>query len=159
MVNRKQKTKIRISIIISIVSICIAVLSLSYTIHKDIRDYNTQKEIKELQVKGANFDESYKKISLAEQNLMDEIQSCENNDKLNRDKVNMNMQLLISARQAVISNNNQLALSLLSQMKEICSFEEIPIVPLQLQKTIELFMLILIWTFLIIAWIVIERKN
>lgn len=157
MKSNKIQNKIKISVIISIVSILIALLSLSFAIYKDLRDYNTDKEIKNLQIRGANFDEIYSKINLAEQNLVDSIESCEYSDELNKENVKNNLNALIEARQAVINNDNTKALIKLSEIKEVCVGEEK--INKKLQDTIGLYIIVIIWVVLIISILILYYRN
>ncbi|MBR9704497.1 hypothetical protein GOV12_03740 [Candidatus Pacearchaeota archaeon] len=155
--NKSNKTKIRISIIISVISICIAILSLSFTMYKDMRDYDVNKEIKELQMRGANFEESYKKITLAERNLIDKVESCPG--EIDKDNLKKNYQNLIDARHAVISNNNDLLVPFLSEMKDVCMTEVSYGFNKEQLRTIEFSMIIGIWIVLLIVFVMVVKRD
>lgn len=148
-----QNNKIKITILISIVSVLIAILSLSYAVYKDLRDINSEKEIKNLQIRGADFDETYRKISLAEKNLVDSIESCKYSDELNKGYVKDNLNKLIEARQAVINNENTRALIKLSEIKEVCTGEEV--INKNLENTLGIVIFISVWIVLIISMIIV----
>jgi hypothetical protein len=157
-IKSASQNKLTIPIIISMISILIAILSLSFTIYKDMRDYRVDKEIKNLELKSAGFEETYKKISLAEQNLMSKIDSCEYSDELNKGYVNENLELLIEARQAAINNENTKALILLSQLKDVCANEEPVFIDKNLENTFFVSILIGIWIVLVVSLIFIGLK-
>jgi hypothetical protein len=155
---KKQNKKIKISIIISVISIMIALSSLSFTIYKDLRDYGYEKELRELEINSMSFSETYDKINFAEKNIIDNIDSCKYEDEINKESVKNNLDMIIKSRQAMIDNDNSKALSYLSLIKDVCVKEE-TIIPRNMEKTMEMTVIVIIWIILLISFIIVNNKE
>lgn len=130
---RPQKNKVKIAVIISVVSVLIAIVSLVISIYMNAREIKYKENMEKMQVisqelekRGLEFDENYKKISLAEKNIMDQMENCK--DSIDENSLNKNLKLLINARSALIKENNALASVYLEKIDEenICKGEIYP---------------------------------
>lgn len=155
----KKHNKLKLAVIISIISVIITILSLSFSVYVGMKDVEYKDYLKriqgasqELQIGNIQFEESYKKISLAEKSLTDIISNC---DEINKAELNRNLKLLSNARTALINNDYDSVSNNLNNIaqEKICQGQS---------KTnflyIELGILAFIWFLLIITLIKVTRK-
>lgn len=150
----KKHTKLKLAVIISIISIIITILSLSFSVYIGIKNVEYQDSIKRIQANSQkvqegniNFQENYQKISLAEKSLTDIMNNC---DEINKIELNKNLKLLTNARTALINNDYITVTNSLNSINQdkICQVQS---------KTnsfyLELGILAFIWLLLIITLI------
>jgi biopolymer transport protein ExbB/TolQ len=155
----KKHTKLKLAVIISIVSIIITILSLSFSVYTGLKNIEYQDNIKriqqntqQLQTNSMQFEESYKKISLIEQSVTDRINTC---SEVNKAELNNDLKLLTDARTALINNDYPSVSTNLNNinLEDICNTE------LKTNSVyIELGILGFIWLLLIITLIKVTRR-
>ncbi len=144
--------KIKIAVVISVVSVLIAIISLIFSIYVGMKDVEYKETIKKIQQSSADiqknallFDESYKKIELVQQSIFDRISNC---DKVNKYELDKNLKLLANAKDALIKNDYGLVSGYVQtiNIEKVC-FGEIKNDKIYLEITI----LVLIWVILIFS--------
>jgi hypothetical protein len=158
-----EHRKIKIAVVISIISVLIAISSLAFSIYVGVNDVKYKEDItriqqigQDLQRKGLEFDENYRKISLVEQSIAEQMNNCNN---INENELNKDLKLLIYARSALIKNDYVSSSAYLTQVNadEIC-IEEIS--PRDYSIYWFIGILAVVWIVLIIAFFrVIGRRK
>jgi hypothetical protein len=155
-----KHNKIKLAVIISIISIIITILSLIFSIYLGMKNIEYQNSIKVIQTNSQkiqegniNFQENYQKITLAENSITDMMNSCK---EINNPGINQNLKLLTDARTALINNDyNTVTNSLNSiNINKICKAQTI-----NNSVYIEIGILAFIWLLLIITLIKVIIKN
>ena len=160
---KKEGKKINIAVIVSIVSVIIAIISLcfsSYIGYKDIqyKEYSNQLQTvsQELEQRGLDFDSTYKKISLAEKSIMEQMDNCKND--LNEIALNKDLRLLINSRDSLIKDDISASEAYLKQINTdmIC-----PQFGIKKDNSLyyEACTFIFIWIILIICFFIIKRRK
>lgn len=110
--KKEGHNKLKIAVIISVISVLIAILSLIFSFYVSIKEleYNEnsrQMQIisQELQKNSLEFEESYKKIELTQQSILDAAGSC---NKINKEELDKVSKLLANARSALVRNDYSL---------------------------------------------------
>ena len=155
----KKPTKLKLAVIISIISIIITILSLSFSIFTGIKNIEYQDIIKQieqntqqLQTNNMQFEESYNKINLAEKSVTYYMNNC---DEINKVGLNNNLKLLTNSRTALINNDYE---SVTNNLNNI-NLENICQIQLKTNSVyLELGILGFIWLLLIITLIKVTRK-
>lgn len=156
----KKHTKLKLAVIISIISVIITVLSLSFSVYVGMKDVEYKDYLKriqgtsqELQMGNIQFEESYKKISLAEKSVTDSISDC---DAVDKAELNNNLKLLTNARTALINNNYDTVSNNLNNinLENICKTQ----LSITNSLYLELGILAFIWLLLIITLIKVTRR-
>jgi len=154
----KKHNKLKLAVIISIISILITILSLSFSIYTGMKNVLYQEDIKRIQTNSQilqegniQFQESYQKISLAEKSLTDV-----NCNEINKLELNKNLKLLSDARTALINNDYETVSNNLNNInpENLCLGET----PITNTLYLELGILAFIWFLLIITLIKVTRK-
>ena len=154
----KKHTKIKLAVIISIISIIITIISLCFSVYIGIKNVEYQDYIKKIQMDSQKlqegnivFQESYQKISLAEKSLTDV-----NCNEINKLELNKNLKLLSDARTALINNDYETVSNNLNNInpENLCLGET----PITNTLYLELGILAFIWFLLIITLIKVTRK-
>jgi hypothetical protein len=156
----KKHNKLKLAVVVSIISIIITILSLTFSVYvglKDVeyKDYlkNIQGNSQELQKGNILFQESYSKINLVEKTLSDTINNCK---VVNKDELNKNLGLLTDARTALINDDYPTVSINLNKIdqRNICSITEHNPDSIYL----EIGTLAFIWLLLVITLIKVTRK-
>lgn len=159
----KKHNKIKLAVVISVISVLIAIISLMFSVYMNMKEIEYKEYAKqmeqisqELQKRGLEFDESYKKVGLAEKSIMEQIENCNRNT--NENELNKNLKLLINARSALIKNDYVLASAYLDQVNvdNICEGE---VVVKDNTLYWEIGILVIIWVVLIFSLIKVERRK
>lgn len=156
-----EHRKVKIAVVISVISVIIAIISLGFSFYTGMKDVSYKENIQkiqevsqELQKRGFEFDENYKKISLAEENIAEQMDNC---NKIDENKLNDNLKLLINSRSSLIKNDYVSANAYLSKVNvdEICA-GELSVKDYSLYWFIGI--IVAIWVVLIIAFFRVRRK-
>ena len=160
MAKKEGRNKLKIAVIISVISVLIALISLMFSFYTGVKDLEYKETIKRIQQGSQDiqknsilFEENYKKVELAQQNLFDRMNVC---DKVNKYVLTNNLKLMSGARNALINNNPELVSGYLNEinLNKICSSEA--------NKNlfyIEITIITLIWAVLIISLIIILARR
>lgn len=159
MVKKEGNSKLKIAVIISIISVLIALISLGFSFYTGIKDVEYKDTIKRIQLGSQDiqknsilFEENYKKVELAQQNLFDRMNNCE---KVNKYELTNNLKLMSGARNALINNDPGIVSSYLNEinLNKICT-------ETNAKKTyIEITILSLVWAVLILSLIIILARR
>jgi len=158
--KKEGSKKLKIAIVISVVSVLIAIISLLFSIYVGMKDVEYKETIKriqqgsvDLQKNSLLFDESYKKIELVQQSIFDKVNNCDN---VNKYELNKNLRLLTSARDALIKNDY----NLVSSYIQTINIEKVCRVEIKNNKIyLEAAILTLVWGILIVSLIRILWKR
>lgn len=150
--KKEGSKKLKIAVIISVVSVLIAIISLLFSIYVGMKDVEYKETIKRIQQSSQDlqknaliFDENYKKIELVQQSIFDKVSNC---DKVNKYELDKNLKILTNARDALIKNNYNLVSGYINviNLEKICT-EEIKNDKIYLEVAI----LAIVWGMLIVA--------
>jgi len=156
----EKQNKLKLAVIISVISVIITIISLSFSVYAGIKDVEYKDYIKkinnasqELQEGNIQFEENFKKINLAEKTISDTTLNCES---INKNELNKNLRYLSAARNSLINEDFytvELNLNNINEEK-ICTDE---ITKKDFLYT-ELGILAIIWFVLAITLIKVTRK-
>lgn len=152
------KKKIKIAVLISLISVIVAMISLSFSVYMGIRESEYKNKLEEFQManiaiqeKSAEFSEAYKKIELAEKNIIESSQTCAEINSLALEK---SLEYLKNARSAVINNDYALSQFYLNEInRDICKSK------LNNSIWIEVLILIAVWVALLIALFTLKSRK
>lgn len=159
--KKEGSKKIKIVVVISVVSVLIAIISLLFSIYVGMKDVEYKETIKriqqgsqDLQKNSLLFDENYKKIELVQQSIFDKVSNC---DKVNKYELDKNLKLLTNARDALIKNDYNLVSSYIN----VINIEKICLGEVKDNKIyLEVAILVIVWVILIISLMrILWKKN
>ncbi len=128
---KNPKNKLKIAVIISVVSVLIAVISLMFSFYIGIKDMEYKEKTREIQLisqelqkNNMQFEEGYKKIELAQQDILDSVAGC---SRINSAELDKNSRLLSNSRGALIKNDYLLVANYIDliNIEKICYSEGI----------------------------------
>ncbi len=160
MVKKEGRNKLKIAIIISIISVLVAIISLIFSFYIGLKDVEYKESLKKIQQgtqdiqrSSVLLEENFKKIELAQQNIFDRMNSC---DKVNKYALTNNLKLLSSARNSLINNDYGYITGYLNEIElnKICS-------SITTKDAVyrEISILVIIWALLIISLIVVLTRR
>ena len=156
---KNPKNKLKIAVIISVISVLIAIISLMFSVYIGIKDVEYKEKTRqiqlisqELQKNNLQFEESYKKIELAQQDILESAGGC---SKINSAELNKNSKLVSNARGALIKNDYSLVTNYIDLInsENICYAEIIG-------NTLywEVGILGIIWLALVISFVKVRKR-